>query len=415
MQEEVNMDIASKNNQLDILKLNLEIFKLKKLIGKKASSQTIEQELNDYLFYLDANEDFQLNNKLDVYNFSKYFILNIIKEFIEDIDEIKHFDSFIGDLNNKIDDIYIKMEFPHIDQQSGIFKKSNSDRISDLKFDDDLMDKIISEIQIENFDYQESNDDLIIELDEFIKIPIFKYSSRDLNDTEISKLINMIKVDISSNRISGEISDVVDFYFDEYKSIKRKMELNHFLREYIRTESFNSIIKYYSDEIVINVINNVKRDISNDKTMDKNKIILKIKDYLQNEKIKIILLKEFEILKGDIPKISKEYNLTIKEVDEIFNQMKVDINNNSVECSLDVYLKSKLAEKIELNKSDSRIKLNNVIKGEKIREEISFEESDLDEVTDEIGELIYYNQIRSHEITEELIIKKLRWVVYGIR
>jgi len=38
----------------------------------------------------------------------------------------------------------------------------------------------------------------------------------------------------------------------------------------------------------------------------------------------------------------------------------------------------------------------------------------LEKVSEEIGRLIHRNEIRSHEITEKLIIEKLREIVYGI-
>ena len=407
------MEIQEKDILLNSIRLNLEIFKIKNRIDEKDFNQDIKNEFKDYLFVVDEEENFQINESLMDYNFSKHDVLKIINDFLINISEVKDFNFLKETLKNKLYENYSKMEFPIL---SPIIseKDFNEDKIADYIIDDYSIDEIISKIPIDNFNQKENKTDLIMELQEFVKIPIFSYISNDLNDLEISKLLIKIENDIKSHIVSGEIGDVVDFYFDNYKLLKKQDSLNHFLNEYVKSYSFRLISEGYNDEIIINSVNRVRFEISTDKTMDKSKVMLKLKDYLKKEELKIFNISELQRYKVQSHNISQEYNLSIDEINEILNQVHEDILENKVSVPIHNYLIDAFELKVELNQSESRIKLNNVIKSVRIREEFKFDKSDLENVSEEIGELIHKNKIRSHQITEQLIIEKLRKIVYGV-
>jgi len=307
----------------------------------------------------------------------------------------------------------LDISFPDINSIGSKEDMEESD-IVDFILDEQSICDIISKIPISEFNTKDIDSDLIGELHDFVQIPIFTFITGELDDLEVSKLLNKIEYDINFNGMSGEVSDIMDFYFDNYNLLKKQVSLNHFLNEYIKSHSFNSISRDYDYEIIINSVNRVRAEIYSDKTMDRNKVMLKLKDYLKKEKIKISHISLLEKYKLKANFISRKYNLSNVEVNEIFDQATAELHENNVSDDICSHLTNMFELKVELNQSESRIKLNNVIKSEKIREKLKFDESDLEKVSEEIGRLIHRNEIRSHEITEKLIIEKLREIVYGI-
>jgi len=407
------MGIEEKAIDLKSIRLNLEILKIKNLIDEKNFNQGIKDRLNEYLFMVDEQGNLQLNKSLIDYNFSKYDILNIIGDFLNKIEDANDFNFLVENLNNQFYETYLDISFPDINSIGSKEDMEESD-IVDFILDEQSICDIISKIPISEFNTKDIDSDLIGELHDFVQIPIFTFITGELDDLEVSKLLNKIEYDINFNGMSGEVSDIMDFYFDNYNLLKKQVSLNHFLNEYIKSHSFNSISRDYDYEIIINSVNRVRAEIYSDKTMDRNKVMLKLKDYLKKEKIKISHISLLEKYKLKANFISRKYNLSNVEVNEIFDQATAELHENNVSDDICSHLTNMFELKVELNQSESRIKLNNVIKSEKIREKLKFDESDLEKVSEEIGRLIHRNEIRSHEITEKLIIEKLREIVYGI-
>ena len=322
-------------------------------------------------------------------------------------------DYFEESFNEKLHQSYLEITFPNLNKS----QNENLDdlRIQEYEINDESVENIISSISVENFNYQSTSDDLIQELKEFIKIPIFKFISKGLEDVEVSKLINKIENDISSKTISGDISDIIDFYFENYKILKRKISLNYYLNQIIQSQSFILLTENYPTEYMINAIDKVRNDIDMDKTTEKNKIYLKLKDYLMKEKIKQRYFNQMEKVRLQINIISEKSGLTTDEVEDIFNEIEMELNNDIYFDSLKNHFNLKVRLKIESNQSESRIKLNNVVKNIKNKDEFKFDDSYLDEVCEEIGELIYQNKIRSDDITEKLINDKLWGILWNTK
>ena len=106
---------------LNILKLNLEIIKAKNHINQIIIEEDVRNQIEDYLFYTDKNDDFKLNEELLNYNFSQYEILEILREYLVNMNPDISFNLFKDNFNKKLDAYFINLSWPKTDFQS-IFK-----------------------------------------------------------------------------------------------------------------------------------------------------------------------------------------------------------------------------------------------------------------------------------------------------
>ena len=393
------------NEYLNILKLNLEIIKVKNHINQIKIGEDVRNQIEKYLFYTDKNDDFKLNEEILKYNFSQYEILEILKDYLSNITPTISFNSFKDNFNKKLDENYINITWPKTEYQP-IFKNLDDYNLIDLDFDNKDIDKIVSLIKLDNF-IQESNDsDLIEDFNEFKLLPIFKFISNDLSDYEKSKLMNRIEMDINLGKITGEISDIIDYYFEEYKTAKKHYLLNAYLNVIIKGQLFYElIINYgYDDETILIILNNVRTDIYNDKIIDKKELVFKLRDYFKRQQIKTKFYNEIREFEKDVNTFCVDYNLSKDEVLTVFSDVRNDIENDVIlNDSLEDHIYNKFDRMVELNQSASRIKFNNMIKQESIVELIQ-NKYVLDRLNEKIGDLIYNNQIRSYQINKKLII-----------
>lgn len=393
------------NEYLNILKLNLEIIKVKNHINQIKIGEDVRNQIEKYLFYTDKNDDFKLNEEILKYNFSQYEILEILKDYLSNITPTISFNSFKDNFNKKLDENYINITWPKTEYQP-IFKNLDDYNLIDLDFDNKDIDKIVSLIKLDNF-IQESNDsDLIEDFNEFKLLPIFKFISNDLSDYEKSKLMNRIEMDINLGKITGEISDIIDYYFEEYKTAKKHYLLNSYLNVIIKDQLFYElIINYgYDDETILIILNNVRTDIYNDKIIDKKELVFKLRDYFKRQQIKTKFYNEIREFEEDVNTFCVDYNLSKDEVLTVFSDVRNDIENDVIlNDSLEDHIYNKFDRMVELNQSASRIKFNNMIKQESVVELIQ-NKYVLDRLNEKIGDLIYNNQIRSYQINKKLII-----------
>ena len=84
------------NEYLNILKLNLEIIKVKNHINQIKIEEDVRNQIEEYLFYIDKNDDFKLNEELLRYNFSLYEILEILQDYLLNITPTISFNSRFG-------------------------------------------------------------------------------------------------------------------------------------------------------------------------------------------------------------------------------------------------------------------------------------------------------------------------------
>lgn len=343
----------------------------------------------------------------------------LIKECYEITDETKNLNQKITvDNDLEINKPILKEETisENLDSSQQIDKDKTQYNINDLKvskfiFDESSVTKVISKIELNNFQQGTLEDDLLEQFQEFKNLPIFNSISSEFEDYEISPLIIRIEEDIKSEMISGEIFDIINFYFDRYKSIKRHFCLNSSFEKIINTDLFNNIFNNlkYSNDILLRLTDSIKEDINNDNIMDEDDLILKLKNYLKREQVKTNFYKDLSERKTKASVISIRYNLTTLEVNHIFNIIEKDIiDDNIYNDSIKDHLDKKLEEMVELNQSKARMKFNNVLKMETVKELIGDNEELLDKLNYEIGGLINLNNLKSDEITEEFVINKIK-------
>lgn len=156
-----------------------------------------------------------------------------------------------------------------------------------MEYNEFSIEGIISKIDCTLFNGESfENQGLYEEFQEFIQSPIFNFIYGDPENEETSKLIDKIGYDISNEKISGDVADILDFYFEQYNSIKKQFLLNNFLNNYLQSDDYWELLSRYgsyTDVMIFNIISNVKHDISVDESMDEDKVILKLEYYFKAE------------------------------------------------------------------------------------------------------------------------------------
>ncbi|MBE6507903.1 MAG: hypothetical protein E7Z77_00665 [Methanobrevibacter sp.] len=399
-------------DQIKSLKFNLKIFKIKNLINELEIDNNLKSQINNYLFYLNENGNYAINEDLYCYNFSENDMLHILEGFLENLSYNLDFNLFKQKFNKELTNSFVNIEIED-NEELVLFENLSEFDVKPIECSEDTINTLISKIENDNFNQTSDNPNLLIEFKQFKESPIFKYISNDFTDYEMFKLMEKIEKDIYSDNINGEISDIVEYYLNEYSFIKKQYVLNNFLNRFIQSHSFERLVKkyQYDDDIILMILDRLKIDISNDVISDENILILKLKDYLEKECIRQDYHNQLSKLKTNIPDISKKYNLTADEIGVIFNEIETEINDYCIFDSFFGHCENKFYRQIELNQSDSRIMLNKIIKSEKIKDAL-LNDAQQERINDEIGELINKNKIRSNQITEELIMKKLMKVSF---
>lgn len=269
------------------------------------------------------------------------------------------------------------------------------------------VEKTISEIDCSLFEKNSENESLGDEFDAFVNNPIFNIVSSDLDDDECSKLVVRIKKDISDEKISGDVGDVQEFYFEQYNLIKKQYTLNGFLNEYLMSDDFNKLLAMYdaySDEVVIGIINQVRNDISDDDSMDRDKVILKTEYYFKAETNKNDYFNQIDKIKEDSMYYCNRYNLISAEFDEILDYIQTKISEGYHIKNVHHCLITKIKERIDLNRDESRLKLKKLLNNPEFIEKNNITQEQSDQISEHVGDLIYKNKIRCDEIYEDTLL-----------
>ena len=331
------------------------------------------------------------------YNYKKEFL--VIKGFKENIYE--------GD----IDDLVVSSKLQSIDSDKKFIEDEGE---SDNKGDNSQLyqygmsvENIISEIDCSSFNFESSASvGLDQEFKEIVESPVLGLVSRGLNDEETSQLVIHIEKEISGEKISGDAMDIVEFYFEQYKSIKRQFSLNNFLDEFIKSDDFDNLrdMYDYSEDIVFGIINHVRSDISDEDILDNDKVILKVEYYFKAETNKNDYFNQIDKIKADSEYYKNEYNLTNDEFDEILDYVQTKISEGYHIKNVENCLINKIKEKVDANMDESRLKLNKTLNNQLFIEKNNITQEQLDKINEYVGDLIYRNKIRSDEIYEETLL-----------
>lgn len=338
-------------------------------------------------------EELSVRSQLINYSDKEKFKSKYNKEYYKFYD-ILQFDNLIEDFNKD----FIKKE-------RGLDTKKYISQSDNYEFS---IEKIISKIDCASFNGEAFvNEGLIIEFEEFIKSPIFDFVSGDLEDEESSKLIVKIKEDISNERISGNVIDIVEFYFEQYKSIKKRFSLNNFLNDYLESDDFDKLLDMYDDyteDMISGIINHVRIDISEDDSMDTDTLILKLEYYFKAESNKNIYFIQIDNIKANSQYYKYKYGLTNEEFDGILEYIQTKISEGYHIKNLNDCLINKINEQVDLNRDESRLKLKKLLFNSEFIEKNNISSEELSQISEYFGDLIYKNKIRSENINESYLL-----------
>ena len=303
-----------------------------------------------------------------------------------------------------------------VDSDEGVADLSYPSELNDelFEYNIDLTEYIINEI-ISNIDLSNSefifnnlneNDinKLIFDLDSYTSNIMFKFSTKQFNDTERNCIIDKIKLDINQKFVSGNISDIVSYYLDEYSYLKNKFISNKYLDEFIKSEPFNTIVNKYNidDSDVGMIIDKVKNDISTN-NLTSDAIQTKFEIYFNGFKLKNEQYDELEKLKNNKQKYMEEENLTEKELNDIFDSIENMIDKNYGDMnSASFYLRKEIENKKIINQSNARKKLSS-FSFNKLKNNLMIDEYEI--LINNVEKLIYNNELRSEEINENYLLK----------
>lgn len=385
------------------------IFKIKNPLGKVV-------KYNYIMLILDDESELipEITKFMDLINFEYGKGYLLVKGFKENID-----DDYINNL---------------IESEKSINEDNLEDK-DDLKSEDDVDDSNINEMErkeeieryisqsgnyefsveetISNIDCNDFNgessasEDLGEKFEELVKSPILSIICGDLDDNERSKLIAQIKDDLDNDKITGDVGDILDFYLEQYNSMKKEYSLNNFLNGYIKSDDFNRILNIYDTytaDMICGIIDHVRQDISSDDTMDNDKIILKVEYYFKAERNKNEYLIQFYEIKSNSDYYQGRYNLTSGEFGEILNYIRTRIIKGYHIKNIRDCLLNKINEKVDLNRDESRLKLKRLLNDPGFIEDNNITQEQLNQISEHVGNLIYNNKIRSDEIYEDTLL-----------
>lgn len=340
--------------------------------------------------------------------------LRVRKEFITDSDRINFrkeytkyhydfydlldFDSFINDFNNSI-------------------SKNNIASLQNLENNELPIDEIISKIDCKMVSEDKIEvEELINGLDELVESSIIDLYSIDLNADESSKIIIKIKEDILEEKVSGDVSDILDFYFEQYKIIKKQISLNYFLNEYVKNDNFKILCNNYDLQNcnILDIIEKVRKDILIDDSMDTDKVVLKLEYYLKVELDKNDYFMEIDKIRSNRNFYLQKYNLKNDEFEEILNYIQLKITQGYYIKDINACLLDKIKQKIDVNRTEARLKLKKLINDADFIENNNLTQRHLEKINESVGELIYRNEIRSNDIVDDFLLKQIGRNNYGI-
>ena len=289
------------------------------------------------------------------------------------------------------------------------------DLINDFNENHEIsVDRIISEIDCNDFQSQPNESiDLISELNGIVESPIFNIIAEGFNEDEISLLIIKIKNDITDQKVSGDIQDIIDFYLEQFNKIKKQYSLNSFLNNYIKSEDFHKLLDLYdeyTEDMIQEIINHVRKDIFDDDLMDKEKIKIKLSYYFKAEMNKNDNYIRLNKIKDNSNYYINEYNINKEEFLEILDFIKIKIHEGHHIKNVDSYLIRKIKEKVDECRNDSRLKLKKLLTNQEFIEKNNISQEQIEYLNNVIGDFIYANQIRSNQITEKFIEKILGFI-----
>lgn len=247
---------------------------------------------------------------------------------------------------------------------------------------------------------------LVDDLNSYTSNMMFKFKTQALIDNEREGIVNKISDDVYKDKIFGPIEPLVKYYITQYKDGKRKFLACNFLKFYIKTESFNNlIVEYnYSDSIVTNIINRVKLDIQKN-NLECSDIKTKFEIYFRSFKNNQKYYKELDNFRKDINIYAEINNLTIEELNSLFDEIGDKIYDNNGSMDIPSIINHEIENLIFDIKSDTIEYVNELFSGDV--KYLNLTETGREKVRQKTFELVYNDNLRIFQITKEYLIELL--------
>ena len=352
---------------LDIIKSNLKVLKLKDFINKQGFNDDLIYKLNDYLFIKDDHGNFNLNEELFFKSISLENIFDLIYETIYELD-VNSIEQFKVDYNVKLQIFYSSIQFPN---KKNLILSLENDTFSDdenvISNSEDVVGSDDVEIipekwLVEDVDLDENQQEIF---DEFIILKDdewIEYESENFNISEekLEVILSKVKMDIYLNKITDEddFEDVLIEYFEQFYLDCNSNSMIKTYKKIINSPFYENLLINYNldNDDVEDIKYKIELDMQS-KNLDEQDIINRFKIYFE---CKFHELK----YKSKLKKIDKnvyiaELNLTKFEIDDVINDVISRIENWYYDLSIfdkscEFIFNKYLNDKLDLIRSNTR-------------------------------------------------------------
>ena len=385
------------NSPFDVLKNNVQIMKIINYLKTTPLNKELIDLIINYLFVMDKNQNYTVNNKVISYSFSinKYFgfISNYFKDYEQYLDL---------DVNDAFE----------------LFKQNYFKEVSEI-------DNIFNIQEIFYSDFLDDKDNLFNEyllLKDSPKIKFHLIPSYGLSDEDLTNIFNNIKKDIDNEIITenDDLDLIIEYYFEQYVSDNNSKEIIKYYNEFVNSDSYNELLNRYpslNENDLEDIKNKIKIDIKNENLtesdINKRFEIFFSKKYLEVQYTSS-LSKEFE----DTFKY-KRYGLFETEIQEIFEKINNKIKNwhydwTIFDTDLQETIEYHINQKLEEIRSSTRLKFEEVFPNKKsiriVLNKLILPEKEYEDLKDIIYKDIFDLKIRSNDVKNELIINYYKFI-----
>ena len=224
-----------------------------------------------------------------------------------------------------------------------------------------------------------------------------------LTDEERSILVNKIESDISAGKINGEINLIISEYISQYNENKNKIKSFKYLDMYILSNSFKKVTEKfdYDENTLKNIIHNLGREIEND-NLKYNDIKTKFEIYLRGQNINKKYYDELQKYRDDVNVYCIQYNLTKDEMNGLFDEIEMKINENNGSMDIKTIL-TKGIENLVMNIKTQTFEYLNSEEMSKLIVNLNLTNEENEKIIEHIKNLIYTENLRIHEINNQFL------------
>ena len=405
------------DSHLEILKINLEILKIKKFIRNTTLNPKFIDSIFDYLFIIDENSDYNLNQTIFdseipfnesisiIYNLFKDYDEYLILDFEESLEYFKQ--NLLNEIEVYLDKIKKPNYIPDVDKIFSIDDTAN------------IKEKIDYDTSSENIILNESKNTLYqkyLSLKDTPKIKFYLIPSLGVSREDLVNIYKDIKINIFYDNIVEENEEdiILEEYIRNYVSRNNSNELLKYFDEFISSEYYNELLKEYENfnkGDIEDIQNKIKIDIESGNLIESD-IKFRFEKYFskKSSELKYNQLLTFE---NENIIVYLKSGLKVEELHEIFNKINIKINNWHEDWTIfDIPLKNTINNMINDKQREIRTKSRqkfedtfpNKTSIREVLEKVIFKPEEYDKLKDYIYQDIYNLKIRSENINNDLII-----------